>query len=163
LALSRAGDQGFGRSLFDALLLGMARPPEPGRRHLVIAFCTSWDHHSALADGGLLQAVAARTDVLLHLALWSGRTAEGQPAAGLQSTHTLAALTAAAEATGGQVHSVGSGGVGAFKEIFEDFRKSYVLQYTLQGVPPSGWHEITVRLPRYPDYTVRARKGYLGR
>lgn len=161
--LERAGRQRVARnSLFDALLLAMARPAEPGRRHLVIPFCLSLDDASVLVDGRLLEVVAARTDALFHVALWGGRT-EGLPSASLQTTYARATLEAAAAATGGEVHFVGSGGVGAFKDIFEDLRKSYVLQYTVKGVPPAGWHEISVRLPKHPDYTVRARKGYMGR
>jgi VWFA-related protein len=161
--LARAATRGFGRhALFDALLLAMARPADPGRRHLVIPFCFSVDNASVLSDGSVLEAVAARTGALMHVALWGGRT-EGLPTASLQTTYTRAALEAAAKTTGGQVHFVGSGGVGAFKDIFDDLRMSYVLQYTVQGVPPGGWHEISVRLPKHPDYTVRARKGYVGR
>jgi hypothetical protein len=54
--------------------------------------------------------------------------------------------------------------VGAFRRLFEDFRQSYVLRYTLAGVPSPGWHDITVRVvsKNSQRYTVRARRGYYG-
>ena len=75
------------------------------------------------------------------------------------------AVAAGATATGGALHraqlvsepSLAS----AFRKAFEDFRSSYVLRYTLQGVPRGGWHTIEVSIPRKHNYTVRARKGYL--
>ena len=74
-------------------------------------------------------------------------------------------IAAAAQATGGELHqarvltepTLG----GTFKKAFEDFRNSYVLRYTLKGVPAGGWHAIEVSVPRGRDYTVKARKGYL--
>jgi hypothetical protein len=51
----------------------------------------------------------------------------------------------------------------AFKTIFDNFRQSYVLQYTVKGVPPGGWHTVSVRTPKFPQYTVQHRKGYMGR
>ena len=83
--------------------------------------------------------------------------------------HTLLrdgqAIAAGAEATGGALHqtelilepTLG----GTFKKAFEDFRNSYVLRYTLKGVPAGGWHAIEVTVPRARGYTVKARKGYL--
>jgi VWFA-related protein len=74
-------------------------------------------------------------------------------------------IAAGAEATGGALHqaqlltepTLG----GTFKKAFEDFRSSYVLRYTLKGVPSGGWHAIEVTMPRARGYTVKARKGYL--
>jgi hypothetical protein len=81
---------------------------------------------------------------------------------GTRSHYTRLAITAAAAATGGEVHDAGSV-VGVFKTIYDNLRRSYVLSYTVTGVPRGGWHSVTVRLPRFPNYEVRARAGYLGR
>ena len=74
-------------------------------------------------------------------------------------------IEAGAQATGGALHkalllsepTLG----GTFKKAFEDFRTSYMLRYTLKGVPAGGWHAIEVSVPRARGYTVKARKGYL--
>lgn len=88
---------------------------------------------------------------------------------GPRPLHTLLregqTLAAGAEATGGALHqaqmltepTLG----GTFKKAFEDFRNSYVLRYTLQGVPAGGWHNIEVTVPRARGYAIKARKGYL--
>jgi VWFA-related protein len=73
-------------------------------------------------------------------------------------------LEAAAEATGGGLHRASGLSVptltSTFRKTFEDFRSSYVLRYTAQGVPRLGWHTIAVTIPRAKSYRVRARKGY---
>lgn len=50
-----------------------------------------------------------------------------------------------------------------FIKALDDFRTSYVLNYSLAGVPRAGWHEVTVRVKRPgTKYTVRTRNGYTG-
>ena len=74
------------------------------------------------------------------------------------------AIATAADATGGELHKTmvltEPTLTGTFRKVFEDFRNSYVLRYTLQGVPRGGWHAIEVEVPRHDRYTVRARNGY---
>jgi VWFA-related protein len=74
------------------------------------------------------------------------------------------ALSDAADATGGRLHKTQILAeptlTGAFRRAFEDFRSSYVLRYTPQGVSAAGWHEIKVRVRGGGAYTVRARPGY---
>lgn len=72
-------------------------------------------------------------------------------------------LTQAAESTGGDVHLPGlfrGGTARLFANVFEDYRRSYLLRYTPTGVKREGWHEISVTIPTYPGYDVRARRGY---
>jgi hypothetical protein len=74
-------------------------------------------------------------------------------------------LARAAERTGGEVHGQSrffraSSIERAFKTIFNDFRQSYVLRYSPEGVPAPGWHPIVVRVPASGNATVRARQGY---
>lgn len=75
------------------------------------------------------------------------------------------ALAEGAEATGGGLHQAAMFTeptlTGTFRKAFEDFRSSYMLRYTLQGVPRGGWHTIDVKVRGSRSYTVRARKGYL--
>jgi VWFA-related protein len=74
-------------------------------------------------------------------------------------------LATAADGTGGGFHKTEVINeptlTGTFRKAFEDFRNSYVLRYTVQGVAQTGWHRIDVRVPRSNGYTVRARRGYL--
>lgn len=75
------------------------------------------------------------------------------------------AIASGATATGGALHQA-SGLTeptltGTFRKAFEDFRNSYLLRYTPEGVPQRGWHTIDVEVPRSKSLTVRARKGYL--
>lgn len=51
---------------------------------------------------------------------------------------------------------------GDLKKAIEDFRASYILQYTVQGVDPKGRHKLTVKLDRPGDYSIRARREYEG-
>jgi hypothetical protein len=44
----------------------------------------------------------------------------------------------------------------------EEFRTSYMLRYSPQGVAGAGWHEITVKIARPGKFDVRARRGYEG-
>jgi hypothetical protein len=63
-----------------------------------------------------------------------------------------------AESTGGALHQPGALTVptltGTFRKAFEDFRNSYVLQYTSKGVAAPGWHAIEVRVAGKRAYRV---------
>lgn len=71
-----------------------------------------------------------------------------------------------AEITGGGWHQavgiMAPSLTGTFRETFDNFRSSYILRYTPQGVSRAGWHAIEVTMPeaRAKRYTVNARKGY---
>lgn len=72
-------------------------------------------------------------------------------------------LRLVAESTGGQFHGptlLGTGTVGAFTRVFNEFRQSYVLRFTPEGVDRAGWHELKVTVPKSPKLTIRARSGY---
>ncbi|MFI5177149.1 MAG: hypothetical protein ACHQO8_01210 [Vicinamibacterales bacterium] len=73
-------------------------------------------------------------------------------------------LQEAVRLTGGTVRHADPGEsiVESFRRAFEDFRQSYVLRYTVTGVPPAGWHDLRVEVPGGQKYTIRARKGYFG-
>ena len=47
-----------------------------------------------------------------------------------------------------------------FEKAFENFRQSYILRYTPKGVARTGWHEITVTVPREKSVQIKARNGY---
>jgi tetratricopeptide (TPR) repeat protein len=77
----------------------------------------------------------------------------------------FAPLKEAAEITGGSMELPGiflnRSANGIFNKVFNDYRHSYILRYTAEGVARDGWHEITVTTPKYPSYELHARKGYL--
>ena len=79
-------------------------------------------------------------------------------------TETGRRLVEGAESTGGALHRPVLLSeptlVGTFQRAFEDFRQSYVLRYTPQGVKREGWHEIRVSVPSRPNAVIRARRGY---
>ena len=80
------------------------------------------------------------------------------------SDEDILLLTEAAETTGGELRGPGLFGdadpVAAFKRVFDDVRQSYVLRYSPREVEAGGWHELAVTVPRMPNATVRAPKGY---
>lgn len=97
---------------------------------------------------------------------------QGTPLLVLRSTwfhvmadeHGLDRLEEAARLTGGTFRHRQSGEsvVESFKQVFSDFRQSYLIRYTAEGVPPTGWHALRVEIATGKKYTVRARKGYFG-
>ena len=147
-------------SVFDALLLAMAKPPEPGRRHLIVQFTFGVESGSILTDGALLSDVAARTDALIQIGWWNRRIVN-YAVDGTQSRYTRSCLASAATATGGGARDFDDV-VGAFKSIFADFVQSYLITYDVSGVQRSGWHTVKVTIPGHPEYTVHARSGYVG-
>jgi len=76
---------------------------------------------------------------------------------------SLQPIGEAAELTGGAVSSPNASRSERerFEQILGEFRSSYVLWFTPQGVEPDGWHELSVRV-KSSDFTVRARAGYVG-
>ncbi|MEX1129708.1 MAG: VWA domain-containing protein [Vicinamibacterales bacterium] len=140
-------------SLNDALVLTLARARYPGRRHLVVAYTDGADTASVL-DTVMVARVARRSDAVLHLVL----AADGPRS----PADALRLLREAAESTGGGVSESSKDAAVTLRQVFDDFRESYVLRYTPADVSSTGWHSIAVRVTR-PDadrYTVRARKGY---
>lgn len=149
--------------LNDAVLYGLAWPPQAGRRHLVVVFTDGEDTSSVLDDHSV-PAVASRSNALLHLVLTTPHVSGApMPMAARTSTPRLIAsrdaLIEAAKQTGGDVHRLGDA-VKAFEQILADFRQSYVIYYSPQGVERTGWHDIAVRVRTPGQFTVRARKGY---
>ena len=152
----------------DALMLALAHRPEPGRRHLVVGMTDRRDCGSVVSTS-LLHEIAGRSEAVMHLVDYSGsggdaryrvRTCSPQARPGSEES-----LARAAERTGGEVHGQSrffraSSIARAFRAIFNDFRQSYVLRYSPEGVPARGWHPIVVRVPSAGNATIRARQGY---
>jgi VWFA-related protein len=82
---------------------------------------------------------------------WVPYTGEGQ----------TSVLRDAAEATGGRLRTAAPATslADAFKTALDEFRTSYVLWFTPEGVDPTGWHTLEVKV-RQGRHDVRARTGY---
>jgi hypothetical protein len=52
--------------------------------------------------------------------------------------------------------------VRTFAQILDEFRQSYVLRYSPQGVASAGWHTVIVSVPAQPALAIKARSGYFG-
>ena len=153
----------------DALLVALMSRTQPGRRHLVVAMTDGRDNISSV-DAPTLLEVARRSDAVLHVVLprsgwFSPRESDTsryferwmpyrRPDVGL--------LEQAARVTGGEWHGSGSGTVEAFRRVYTEFRRGYVLRFVPSGVSAPGWHDLRVSVPRCPTCSVAARKGYDG-
>jgi hypothetical protein len=146
----------------DGLLLALTSPPLLGRRHLVVGFAPPADN--SVLDSEMLVSAAKRSEALLHVVSPSPSkvvSPQGTIASVMDIPGYRVLLARAAVATGGAGHDFDDG-VKGFKSVFADFTQAYVLRYTLQGVPRSGWHSVEITAPGLPDCTIRARSGYFG-
>ena len=152
-SVGRLGAAG-GTALFDGLTAAMMRRSELDRRHLIIGYTDGLDTISSL-DYPTVLATAGRADAVVHLVI---------PNVLSRGRSVLPSLGELATRTGGQLFTVQIDAPisGAFTRAVTEFRHSYVLRYTPQGVPATGWHEITVSVKNGEGYVVRARKGWGG-
>ena len=175
-------------SLYDGLAATMMRPPDPARRQLIVAFTDGRDSTSIIDQKTALE-IARRSDAVVSIVV-PVESVEATAARRLAQRNTVDSLSGAANVT---VNGAGPGAVTAdgvptaltqlvaptgglviplgtgesisrvFRATLEDFRASYVLQYTAEGVAPEGWHEVAVHVKKRGSLEIRARKGYMGR
>ncbi|MEX2271494.1 MAG: hypothetical protein WD690_08495 [Vicinamibacterales bacterium] len=173
----------------DGIAAALLRGAESGRRHLIVAVTNGVDAISTIAPETVI-ALARQSEAVLHIvqldvvlelatqppSYSTGRTrlnAARRQISGLRpptrlfwrpydSIRDIETLRAAADATGGALHLPGliTDTSDVVTKVFEDYRRSYVLRYTPKGVAREGWHEIVVTVPKYPSYTLHARRGY---
>jgi Ca-activated chloride channel family protein len=143
-------------SLFDAVTMSLISSPEIGRRRMVIVFTDGLDTTSFLDGAGMIEIARRSSSSVFTVALSEGTLRRPQPPAHEQ---LFAAL---AEATGGALDTLQRDEdiSGTFAQAFDDFRTSYVLNYTYDGPPRAGWHPLEVRVTRPGPHDVRARQGY---
>jgi tetratricopeptide (TPR) repeat protein len=187
-ALGRLAATGLS-SAHDGLAAALLRQVDPNRRHLIIALTNGIDAVSTL-DAAAVRDIARRSEALLHIAQVDMALDESQPPQWISGRQRLDrfrcreaaicsptryfwepftdrefdTLAEAAAITGGALHHPGvftdRSASAVFRKVFGEFRRSYLLRYTPQGVVRQGWHEISVTLPRLPSYKVQARRGY---
>jgi VWFA-related protein len=140
-----------GTAFFDAVGLAMVTSPRPGRRQLTIVLSDGNDTSSFYDAPALLRA-AQRTDAVVYGIA---------PAAVAPGTKVLESVATAA---GGRLIRLEPNGslAASFLKALDEFRQSYVLHYTPQGVDRGGWHELAVNVKGTKKYTIRAKRGYDG-
>ena len=148
-----------GTSLYDGLAAVMMRAVEPERRQLIVAYTDGQDTISILPIE-TVREMAGLADAVVQIVV---PTIRGPRSSGMETVPGASLLNDLASRTGGQLFWMDlAGPIGeAFKQAIDDFRTSYVLRYTPQGVKRPGWHELSVRVTT-GNYEVRARKGYSG-
>lgn len=153
--------------IYDALFVALTHTPAPGRRHLIVAM-TDGEDCGSLLDGPRVLDASARTEAVLHWIYVSAGGDRDPNAINAWCTPTdlreVDYVRESAERTGGGMHRsrFGDPAVRTFAQILDEFRQSYVLRYSPQGVAPGGWHAVTVTVPAQPALTIRARSGYVG-
>ena len=153
--------------VYDALFVALTHTPATGRRHLIVAM-TDGEDCGSLLDGARVLDASGRSEAVLHWIYVSNQGDFDQLSIPAWCTPTDARevdfVAQSAERTGGDSHRsrFGDAAVRTFAQILDEFRQSYVLRYSAQGVKSSGWHTVTVQVPAQPALTIKARSGYFG-
>lgn len=145
-----------GTSLYDAVFLALLHDPGVNRRHLIVAFTDGDDTTSVLSVDGLVDT-AIKSDASVHLVyvLPQGRAPSRRP---------FPMFERLADSSGGDVHTPLAGRLPvAFERIIESYRSRYLVRYSPASVVSGGWHQLEVRVPRFPNAEIRARRGYFAR
>jgi VWFA-related protein len=156
--IAPAGSTAF----YHAVVAGLLAKTTAGRPNLVLVMSDGGDNVSLL-DGEDVKALARQSENVLYVVLRGSPQGAGSRVGWLpfRGPGRLDALKEAAALTGGEVRQQDRDASVAtlFKRVLDDFKASYVLRYTPEGVTPRGWHELAVKVKDRP-YTVRARRGY---
>jgi Ca-activated chloride channel family protein len=153
--------------VYDAVFVALTHTPAPGRRHLIVAM-TDGEDCGSLLDGLRVFESSARTEAVLHWIYVSNSGDFDPNGVGAWCTPGDARNTdflgLSAARTGGDAHRsrFGDPAVRTFARILDEFRQSYVLRYSPQGVARGGWHAVAVTVPAQPGLTIKARSGYFG-
>lgn len=174
LSLGGLSESTVNSPIYDALNLALLQRPDPDRRHLVVGITDGLDNGSTTSSA-TVRAVARGSDSALSIVLIpnglppnSDIEAPGQYASrSVRDQLSESNLADAAESSGGRFYrtpiiDTRNRVVNAFKELFDEFRLSYVLRYEAQGVPRAGWHDLRVEVTDHHDYSIHARRGYYG-
>jgi VWFA-related protein len=154
VTLQRVGQEGT--SFFDAVTLAMITAPALDRRRVTIVLSDANDNASFFDESTFVEA-ARRTDAVVYTILPAQLTPEQWPLAA--RLRALSLLTGGRLVSSRRDNQLGS----TINAAIDEFRQSYVLRYTVSGVPVAGWHKLIVKVRGADRYTVRARDGYFGR
>jgi len=165
-ALNALGGAGSS-AVFDSLAVALTASVPPGRRQLVMLFSDGQDS-SSISDADTLLDIARRSTPTVAVVLAS--PTRQRPAALLRTASKTSALTVGDLAdqigneTGGFVAAINPGEnlTSTFRRVLEQFRTSYVLYFTPNGVEQKGDHTLEVRV-KNARVEVKARRGYVWR
>lgn len=169
-AADRLSDVAVGGSTaaFDALAVALISAAPPDRRRLIMLF-TDGNDSSSVTDVPTLLDVVRRTTPTIGVVLPFPSIAStvntgfvplnfiSRELYGLQQL-----FEPIARESGGSVMVAAPNGdlTTTFRRMLDDFRSSYVLHFTPQGVDRAGFHPLTVQITRTGEFAVRARRGY---
>jgi VWFA-related protein len=160
----RLGDGGT--VLYDGLAVALMKPPQPGRRHLIIALTDGTDTSSVISDTALRQTVSKSEAVLYLVAISDMSRAWGflRIANAVFPTTYDSTMSELIAESGGRVLAFvpGQPFVVACGEIIEELRGRYTLSYVPTSVATDGWHSLAVKVPK-GGYEVLSRRGYYKR
>ena len=153
--------------VYDALFVSLTHAPEAGRRHLIVAM-TDGEDCGSLLDGARVLDASGRSEAVMHWIYVSNQGDFDPNAIAAWCTPNDARevdfVGQSAVRTGGDKHQsrFGDPAVRTFARILDEFRQSYVLRYSAQGVKGAGWHAVSVQVPAQPGLTIKSRSGYFG-
>ncbi len=153
--------------VYDALFVALTHTPATGRRHLIVAM-TDGEDCGSLLDGARVLDASGRSEAVLHWIYVSNQGDFDPNAISAWCTpgdaRAVDFVEHSAIRTGGDKHRsrFGDPAVRTFAQILDEFRQSYILRYSAQGVKSSGWHTVAVHVPAQPALTIKARSGYFG-
>ncbi|MEP6783697.1 MAG: hypothetical protein ABI983_08505 [Acidobacteriota bacterium] len=153
--------------VYDALFVALTHAPATGRRHLIVAMTDGRDCGSLL-DGPRVLDASGRSEAVLHWIYVSSGGDFDQNSVPASCTPSDGGkedfVGQSAARTGGDSHRsrFGDPAVRTFAQILDEFRHSYVLRYSPQGVKGPGWHAVVVQVLGQQPLTVKARSGYFG-
>lgn len=154
IALQRSGPDGT--AFFDAVSLALVSVPTLERRQVTVVLSDAQDN-SSFFDEATLMDMARRTDAVVYTVL--------PGTLGPSMAPYVARLQSLSLVTGGRLlrpqrdSLIGR----AIIEALDEFRHSYVLRYTRQGVPATGWHTLSVKIRGDRGYSLRTKEGYFAR
>jgi VWFA-related protein len=170
-------------SIYHAVAAALMRTRSPDRHELVVLFTDGGDTSSTIGGATVLD-VARRSDAVLDIFIVlpaPGALPGALPniAAPDQSNQTRGGwlpfvpeytpathdwLDKSATTTGGQLDTIiGEAHMpGGLKTVIDDMHTSYIVYFTPKDVAKPGWHDLKFKLKRPGDFSIRARKGYLG-
>jgi len=150
-------------SLHDAVYAALAVQEPAATRRLLLVFSDGRDNSSWLTEAQV-QRVAATADTVTYAVVpqpqqaWSGPRRANEMLPDLAHERFLQSIT---DETGGEFIRVGATRdlSRVFRRILDRMKARYMLSYYPEGVSPSGWHRLEVRV-KGRRASVQARRGY---
>jgi tetratricopeptide (TPR) repeat protein len=166
VAKSRA-TYGRMQGVLDVAAAALLHESPPDRRHVVVVFTDGVDGASVLPPAQFVTTARHSSSVMYllrrdtQMELAAQENIKGAiPYEGLYWPPDPRVIEEATTATGGSLFYHPHGAIlPDFSRILDKFRRSYVLRYQPTDAT-AGWHDVTIRIARPGNFTVKARRGY---